>query len=190
MLSRWTTTIAHMPMLVVLFLGCGSTNAAGSSQQRAPETGSASRLDTSLTFIALSADSIRLERFGCGIPLPCTGYEVLISKGGEITFLSRNPVDSGRIIRGSMPSGAFKTLMVHVLEAAFVFLPPRIESDSGFCRFKQTEGSTFTITLYTPRRVKRVQDYEGCKWAPASLRALEDYIDKVAGTQKWIRRLE
>ena len=42
------------------------------------------------------------------------------------------------------------------------------------------------VSLFLPERVKRVEDYLGCAWAPHALRLLEDRIDSIGGAEAWL----
>jgi hypothetical protein len=134
----------------------------------------------------LAADSITLEwKPSCLFWLSsgaCRTTRLCVTHDGD---LRRGPVDSDvtfwttRMAIG--PSG-FRSLITAVEEARFYSLPDNIARDSHYCPYFWTEESTATITLFLHQSTKQVIDYQGCKWAPVALRALEMTIDRAAGS--------
>ena len=130
------------------------------------------------------ADSVTLERTLCFGT--CPAYRLNITRLGVITFESRNPGESIQVT-DSIPAREFISILGSALYTNFTELPDRIADDSRFCPMKATDHETVTVTIYIPGRIKRVEDYHGCTWAPSGLRDLEIYIDKVANSSRWIR---
>ncbi|HKG93128.1 MAG TPA: DUF6438 domain-containing protein [Gemmatimonadaceae bacterium] len=133
-----------------------------------------------------AADSVVLERTLCYGS--CPAYRLAVARSGAVRFESRNPQDSGRAAADSVDPRGFGDIMTDALFVAFLDLPDRIADDERMCGPSSTDAPTAIVTLYLPGgRRKRVQDYQGCHWAPWQLHALEDRIDSVAGSARWVR---
>ena len=137
----------------------------------------------------LKADSLVLERTGCFAICPqyqvriAKSGEVLVrtggrvrAKSGEVIFRTSGPVEK-RQLRGS----GFLDLLTFAALLDFLELPEVIEDDSHFCRHKWTDHPSAIITVFYGNNSKRVDDYQGCRWAPVGLRELEAKVDSVAG---------
>ena len=66
-----------------------------------------------------------------------------------------------------------------------------LETDGG-CRPGDsvtftTDASGATTSLTLGERTKTIRDYHGNSCAPPVLRPIEDLIDEVAGTARWVR---
>jgi len=104
-----------------------------------------------------------------------------------IHFESRNRGEEGRREQASIPVNEFETILVRAHFLEFLALPDRIADDKRLCPHDVTDNPTAIITLFIPGKPKRVEDYHGCDWAPAGLRDLEEYVDKVTNAKRWIR---
>ena len=122
----------------------------------------------------LKADSLVLERTGCFAICPqyqvriAKSGEVLVrtggrvrAKSGEVIFRTSGPVEK-RQLRGS----GFLDLLTFAALLDFLELPEVIEDDSHFCRHKWTDHPSAIITVFYGNNSKRVDDYQGCRWAP------------------------
>ena len=69
--------------------------------------------------------------------------------------------------------------------AAFALLPDSILRDQRFCRSLRTDAATVTVMLFLPDRAKRVVNYHGCRWTPASLRDFEQAVERAAGLEPY-----
>jgi hypothetical protein len=133
-----------------------------------------------------SVDSVVLERTLCfGV---CPAYRLSLTRAGSVHFESRNPGDSGRIAFATIPTADFQNFIaLGLASTAFFALPDRIRDEPKYCGNEATDHPTVTVTLYAGARVKRVEDYLGCMWAPVALRAFEDRIDQAAQSSRWVR---
>jgi len=133
-----------------------------------------------------SVDSVVLERTLCfGV---CPAYRLSLTRAGGIHFESRNPGDSGRTASATIPTTDFHAFVVLGLASSdFFALPDSIAADPKYCEHATTDHPTVIVTLYAGTRVKRVEDYQGCMWAPVALREFEDHIDRTAQSSRWVR---
>jgi len=131
------------------------------------------------------ADSVTLERTACfGL---CPAYLLHVSRSGTVLFESRNRRDEGRRATDTIPTYKFQWIVSAARITHFLALPMRIESDPRFCPDQVTDHPTAIVTIFLPAGPRRVEDYYGCYWAPVGLRQLEEVIDSVAGTDRWVR---
>jgi len=132
-----------------------------------------------------AADSIVLERTLCFGT--CPAYRLSVSRTGAVNFASRNPRDESRRAADTIPALQFQWILTRALVTDFLALPDRIADDTHFCPNRATDHPTAIVTVFMPNRVKRVEDYYGCYWAPVGLREMEDYIDEITKAVRWIR---
>ncbi len=133
----------------------------------------------------LAADSIVLERTPCFGT--CPAYRLRVSRSGSIHFESRNSGDDERRASDSISGNEFEQILVQAHFIDFWSLPNRIADDKRFCPHDVTDNPTAIVTVFVSKRLKRVEDYYGCFWAPAGLRELERHIDEVTNAKRWIR---
>jgi hypothetical protein len=137
----------------------------------------------------IHADSISLERTACfGW---CPVYRLSLTARGRVSFVSGNPQTN---VIDSISTGAFSDLVRGFEEIQFGNLPNRIQDDRGYCGDQATDHATAILTIFADTVVKRVVDYLGCSekldWSHTGtvgrLRALENRVDSVAGSSRWI----
>jgi hypothetical protein len=96
-------------------------------------------------------------------------------------FVSRVGTDSARVAAGEIDS------LVGSLETAGFFgLADAYVPDAPTCGPYHTDAPTVTISVTAPGRSKTVRHDHGCGGAPDHLTGLEQLIDSVAGTARWI----
>lgn len=125
-------------------------------------------------------DTLTLERTRCfGF---CPDYTVTINGEGAVTY-------NGRAFVGV--TGA-QSAQVNPAEAARLFAQAE---EIGFFslrdeyRAEVTDLPTATVTFVRAGRRKSVLDYGGAMAGmPESVRRLQDEIDRVAGTARWVER--
>jgi hypothetical protein len=133
-----------------------------------------------------AVDSVVLERTLCfGV---CPAYRLTITRVGAVRFESRNPGDSGRTASATISVSDFATLTVLGLGSTdLAELPDRIADEPKYCRHWATDHPTVVVTVFAGTQTRRVEDYQGCMWAPASLREFENRIDSTAHSSRWVR---
>jgi len=136
---------------------------------------------------ATAADSITLERTRCfGL---CPAYRLSIARGGAVRFQSLNPGDS-KVATSRIAAAAFDSLMREAERIGFRSYPDVIQSDQELCGPSATDHPGATVTIQGPEGIKSVADYHGCHGKSerlAELRRLEDRLDSVAGSSRWVR---
>lgn len=138
---------------------------------------------------------ISLQRSACfGM---CPDYIVTISGDGSVVFTTdHRPVDEvagvhrefsrsvGVVVPGThrtkIDVGSVKALVQQFRDARFFNLKNEYS-------YGATDAPTYVISIDTGHGSKRIVDYIGRQAGmPASVSALEDAIDKTAGTHRWI----
>jgi hypothetical protein len=132
----------------------------------------------------LMADSVILERTHCYGT--CPAYRLSITRSGRVSFTSRNPGE--RIARTStIDSTQYREITSLASFAHFLQLPDKIASNKQVCGHEISDFPTATVTIFMASGSKSVEDYGGCAWAPWMLRRLEDKIDEIANSKRWVR---
>jgi hypothetical protein len=140
---------------------------------------------------------ITLERSPCYGT--CPQYKVTIHGDGRVVFTTEaEPADpasafhrefaairQGVVLPGThedrVASDAVAALLGQFRKANFFYLLPLYWGGG-------TDAPTYVLTLDTGRRRKSVTDYEGGEIGmPKAVTDLEDAVDKVAGTDRWLR---
>ena len=126
------------------------------------------------------ADSVSLEQRPGG--WNHTTFRITIRRDGVI-----------RVTPDSMARSRFSVVAVHpevfseltgdLITVPISLIPAVIRRDSVYGRFCGTDQVTLILTVYHPQFTKRVEDYQGCQLAPASLRDLEKRILQIAGAR-------
>lgn len=125
--------------------------------------------------------TITLERGVCfGF---CPDYTVSINQDGEIRYEGRRFVNVGGVQTAQIPAADVQALLARFDAVNFMSLRDEY-------RANVSDLPTYAITLTRGGRTKRVVDYGGAgAGMPESVRALEDEIDRVAGTRDWVLRM-
>jgi hypothetical protein len=121
---------------------------------------------------------VTLERGPCYGPCPV--YRLTLYDSGKIVFEGKNHVRA----KGTQTATISKE-QVAELVAGF--------EKAGYFRFKDrytahhiTDLPTTVTSVQVGRRVKRIEHYHGDSSAPKILSALENKIDAVVGSKRWI----
>jgi hypothetical protein len=128
------------------------------------------------------ADSVTLMRTRGGFD--DKAYYISVARDGNVRVaLTR---DTTLVRHANVGVQEFVMLTVFTDLTDLLSLPDSIES-SAHCGPDGTDQPTAILTLYSPRRSKRVVDYQGCRWAPVALRHLEKYMEDLAGVDSAYR---
>lgn len=125
--------------------------------------------------------SITLERTRCfGF---CPDYSVTVRGDGQVIYQGRAFVGVEGERRAEVSPQAAAALFARAEAIGFVNLRDEYRANI-------TDIPSARVTLVTPDgRTKSVLDYGGeAVGMPASVRALQDEIDRVAGTNRWVPR--
>jgi hypothetical protein len=122
---------------------------------------------------------VRMERDVCyGV---CPAYAVEIGADGAVAYEGKSFVS----LRGHATS--------HVDRAAAAALASRFEQAGFFrldwrdpCTELSTDSPTTTLTFVHAGRKRTISDYHGNGCMPKVLRELEDEVDRVVGTARWV----
>lgn len=154
--------------------------------------------DTSIPFpTAAPADiEITLERSACFGT--CPDYRVTITGDGSVRFSDREVNFPGAAAEvhsmfngqnvlwsGTHDAEVSPQAVAELIEKfrASHFMGMKPEYTAGV-----TDNPTYALTLRVGKTTKRVVDYVGNEVGmPASVTALEDAVDELAGTQRWVR---
>ncbi len=123
---------------------------------------------------------ITLERGVCfGF---CPDYTVSITGDGQVTYQGRRFVNVVGRQTATIPAADVQALLARFDAAGF-------ERLNNEYRAHVTDLPTFVVTLERDGHTKRVLDYGGAgAGMPESVRQLQDDIDRVANTGRWVLR--
>lgn len=156
--------------------------------------GTGEKVDTTSS-MEPAVDSIVLERTGCFGS--CPAYRLGVTSTGGIHFVSLTPGDSGRVATDTTNSAAYASLVSALSPSGFFDLPKVIEGDE-LCALRATDHPTAIVTAFRREGPHTVEHYLGChtdrgdgkRPGPherlARLIALEDHIDSIARSSRWI----
>ncbi|MFZ2028691.1 MAG: DUF6438 domain-containing protein [Vitreimonas sp.] len=112
----------------------------------------------------------------------CPAYTVVISGDGQVTYTGRNFVNVTGEQHATISPEAVQGLLRRFDAAHF-------ESLNDAYRSNVSDLPTYTIVLERNGRSKTVVDYAGLSAGmPQAVRELQDEIDRVAGTARWVLR--
>ena len=157
-------------MLVVIFCAAVQHTAAISIQPQPNATG----------------DMITLERTACFGTCPI--YTVTINSDGTVSFQGRRftrvEAATGRISRKT-----FRRLVREFERVNYFSLPDDFTPGTKNCAGMVTDMPSAITSIRLKGKSKTVSHYHGCgnSGVLPKLTALEDKIDQIAGTQKWIK---
>ena len=127
--------------------------------------------------------SISLERTACFGS--CPSYVLTILADGSVTFEGRQYVKKKGLFKKSIKPSKLAPIFKKIEEIHFWELEDsyRIKKNPDGSFSMITDMPTQYVTVKTSTKSKRVEDYFG---TPAGLGELEQLIDEIAGTSKWI----
>jgi hypothetical protein len=112
----------------------------------------------------------------------CPAYTVTISGDGEVRYVGERFVNVRGEQRATIPRADVERLLRRFDEIGFDNLRDEY-------RASITDVPTYTIVLERNGRRKGVVDYAGLSAGmPRAVRDLQDEIDRVAGTDRWVLR--
>jgi Domain of unknown function (DUF6438) len=154
-------------LIVLVLAGCSRREAAPAAE---PETGPA----------------VTLERTPCFGTCPV--YTVTISHGGEVTFNGKRHVEQTGQATATIPRARVDSLMAELEAAGYFGFADAYVMDSPACGLYATDSPTVITSATREGETKTVRHDRGCSAAPPELSRLEQRIDEVAGTGRWIGR--
>src|ERR1041385_7544570 len=132
-------------------------------------------------------DSITLSRTACFGTCPI--YTVTINSDGAVTFNGERFVKNVGLAHGRIDQSAFRDLVREFEKLDYFTLPDEFVPGTKMCPNMVTDMPSANTSIRLNNKTKRVAHYHGCGTSGvlAGLTALENRIDEVAGTQKWIK---
>ena len=117
----------------------------------------------------------------------CPTYSLSIAGNGTVVFEGRANVDSVRRIISRVDPDSVSAL-VRLFEAEkFFALPFRYVRGGPGCEPYYFDAPVVISSLSIGRQTKNVEHDHGCSGAPASLTMLENRVDQIAMSWRWIR---
>jgi hypothetical protein len=128
--------------------------------------------------------TIRLERGSCYGR--CPEYAVTVSTDGVVRFEGRRNTKKTGTDSARVSPKAAKALFQRFDKAGFAGFADRYTHGTPGCTRYIADLPTVTTTLTRNGVAKRVERDGGCRGAPSSLPSLEQAVDSVAQTTRWI----
>jgi hypothetical protein len=123
---------------------------------------------------------------------PCFGtcpvYEVSIFRDGTVRFLGKQHVKQQGAATATVSPAAVDSLVAELESAGYFDFADDYVMDAPACGMYATDSPTVITSLAAEGRTKRIRHDYGCSGAPPELRNLEQRIDEVAGSSRWIAR--
>jgi hypothetical protein len=144
-----------------------------SSNPAAPEAHDAAPLVDADTLITLR----RSECFGV-----CPVYSLSVSGDGTVSYVGTSYVKVRGVASGQISVSDVQELVNEMWDAGYFEMMEPSPCTSSF-----TDAPSVITSLRLGRETHRVEHYHGNPCSPASLTTLEDRIDEVAGSERWLR---
>lgn len=121
---------------------------------------------------------IRLKRTVCYGK--CPAYMLTVKADGKVNFFGQDFTETKGQVEGEISKDKIEQLIEAFSQAKFFELKDDYISEN--CA---TDNPTVRTTLFINDKVKKIEHDLGCK-APKELTDLENKIDEIVGTKKWI----
>jgi hypothetical protein len=134
-----------------------------------------------------SDDQITLERTACFGTCPV--YQLTIKSDGSVTFDGHRFTKTIGSATGKINQADFRALVSEFEKINYFSLPDAYTPGTKECPRTITDMPSANTSIHLHGREKSVAHYYGCgtEGVLQKLTTLEDKIDEVAGTQKWIK---
>jgi hypothetical protein len=123
---------------------------------------------------------------------PCLGtcpvYQLSIFGDGTVRFDGKQHVAQQGVATAKISSGAVDSLVSELESAGYFGFADEYVRDAPACGQYATDSPSVITSLTVNGRTKRIRHDYGCGAAPPELGRLEQRIDEVAGTSRWIGR--
>lgn len=116
----------------------------------------------------------------------CPAYTLSVRGSGEVTFTGERFVQDSGTTRGSLEPGQLAALLQAFDRANYLGFADSYTPDSPACGDASTDHPSVWTAIRFDGKTKRVDHYTGCSDAPAALDALEQAIDSIVGTRRWL----
>jgi hypothetical protein len=126
---------------------------------------------------------IEMRRSGCFGSCPV--YSVRISGDGSVVFTGEENVRTAEAT-AQIPVEDVQALVDEMLDADFFDLQPLGSCGPDDVSAYTADRSSSVISLALGDQSKEISSDHGDSCSPAVLRSIEDMIDEVAGTARWV----
>jgi hypothetical protein len=130
--------------------------------------------------------TVTLERTPCFGTCPV--YRVAISRSGAVTFSGKHHVAQPGQARATIPPERVDSLLAELEAAGYFGFADEYVMDSPACGMYATDSPTVITSATRQGETKTIRHDRGCSAAPPELSRLEQRIDEVAGTGRWVVR--
>jgi hypothetical protein len=139
---------------------------------------------------------IRMQRTACYGECPV--YTLTLDANGRIQFDGTEYVETKGVVESAITAEKRKLLIAEINRADFFALKDSYTGKSGNCPTTATDMPSVTLRIRLNGKDKTIEHYLGCFDAvdikgslpifPDKLVRLEDKIDDIIGTDKWIKK--
>lgn len=159
-------------------------SACGNSISQTDNTNNTQQINKSKFFL-------RLERTGCW--KTCPVYKLTVQSNGEVLFEGINFTKTKGKAEGKLNENQINQLIDEINKADFFSLKDSYMNMSDGCPSYATDSPTITLFVTLNSREKTIVNNLGCsetgdtfKPFPSQLYNLENKIDEIVGTKRWI----
>jgi hypothetical protein len=137
--------------------------------------------------LAAAVPVITLERTACFGTCPI--YKLTIFNDGKVVYEGKEFVKRKGTMQGRITKAAVQQLVREFNRINYVSLDDEYISEGPNCPEWWTDSPSAVTSLNWKGRKKTVRHYHGCRGSNVldQLTALENKIDKVANTRRWIK---
>ena len=134
---------------------------------------------------------ITLERTVCFGSCPI--YKLTVDADGTVTFEGRRNVKVKGFVKDRLPRDDLRNLILAFEAASFFTLNDSYQTEKDGCPEVWTDNPTAITSIRMNHKTKTISHYYGCQTGrgtaiyPNGLTNLEAQIDKIVGTDKWIK---
>ncbi len=136
--------------------------------------------------------AVQMERTECFGKCPV--YTITIGSDGKVTFEGKQFTNVTGKAEARLEREKIDELIAEVIKADFYSLNSSYFDESDGCPSTATDSPTVNLTITLGSYEKSVRHYHGCmekrdgqyRTYPAGLTNLEERIDEIAGTNRWI----
>jgi uncharacterized protein DUF6438 len=130
--------------------------------------------------------AVTLERTPCFGTCPV--YTVAIARDGSVTFDGRRHVAQTGQATAKIPAERVDGLLAELEAADYFGLADAYVMGAPACGMYATDLPTVITSATRGSETKTIRHDRGCSAAPRKLSQLEQRIDEVAGTRRWVGR--
>jgi hypothetical protein len=134
----------------------------------------------------VAPSAISLERTACFGSCPV--YIISVSSSGQVTFEGKAHVRELGTSTGQIPRQQVEALLIELQRAGYFEFPSRYAVSEPACGRYVTDLPSAISSATLKGRTKRIEHDYGCGAAPGALMVLEQRIDEVLGTERWVEK--